>query len=214
MKREEHTGVVVENDDPEKRGRLNIECPTIVAEDFLEDVEPECFFVDSVNNAGSMFVPSIGSQVTVSIDAEPDSEIVGLNARWRCTQYPIGTVPEELTENYPYRHGWKTAEGHIFYFDDTESDLVFRYVHPAGTEIVVDNDGNIHLKAPAGKSVYVGDGADQALVRGNKLNTFLNSLKSWLDLHVHTIPTGTTSAPTVASTSVPADLLSDDHKVK
>lgn len=226
-KKEIHIGIVTDNDDPDKRGRLTVECPTIVSGDVLEWVEPIFSFVDSSKTAGSFFVPNIGSQVEVEIEAEEDSQINGLEAKWRCSLYPYGTVPEEFTENYPQRRGWKTSAGHVFYFDDTDDSITFQYTHPSGTEIKVDNDGNITLGAGSGKSVLVGSDADEFIVRGNILETFLNDLKSWADGHKHTYteplhpgPSISTSTPESAplvpdnSPSIPSDILSDDHKVK
>jgi hypothetical protein len=80
------------------------------------------------------------------------------------------------------------------------------------------------LNAGSGKSVFVGSGADEAIVRGNILDTFLTDVKSWMDGHkhlytiaLHPDPLGdvtSTTAPLTSSTSIPGNLLSDDHKVK
>jgi hypothetical protein len=141
-----HTGIITDNADPEKRGRLNIECPTIVSGDIMEWVDPKFFFIDSSKNAGAFFIPNIGSQVEVEIEDEEDSQVNGLEAKWMCAVYPIGTVPEEFETNYPERRGWKTSAGHVFYFDDTSDQLTFQYTHPSGTEIKVNNSGDILLK--------------------------------------------------------------------
>jgi len=213
-KREEHIGVITDNEDPEMRGRVCVECPTIVSGDVIEWVEPEFSFIDSAKHAGMLFIPNIGSQVVVSIEAEDDSEVMGLEARWKCAIYPIGTMPEVLKENYPERRGFVTSEGHVFYFDDTSDDLVFRYSHPSGTEIVVTHAGDIQLSPTSGQHVLVGSGADQFLVRGGPLQSFLGDLLTWAGSHIHPTPAGNSSAPTVVPPSQPADLLSTDHKVK
>lgn len=209
-----HTGVVVDNVDPEKRGRLNIECPTVVSGDIMDWVEPTFFFVDSANTAGAFFIPGVGSEVEVEIEDEEDSQTNGLEPKWRCALYPYGTVPDEFKENYPERRGWKTAAGHVFYFDDTENSMVFQYTHPSGTSVVVDNDGNIQLNAGSGKTVSIGTDADEQLVRGNILETFLTNLKNWADAHQHVETGGTTNVPSVLTPPLPFDLLSDKHKVK
>lgn len=221
-KREEHTGVIVDNDDPEKRGRVSVECPTIVAGDTLEWAEPEFAFVDSSKQAGSFFVPNIGSQVTVTIEAEDDSEVMGLDARWRCTIYPIDSIPEVFRENYPKRHGWVTAEGHILYFDDTEDQQTYYYKHPTGTEIIVDNDGSIQLKPASGQSVNIGSDSLEPLVLGDQLSSLLSSMKTTFDSHIHTAPAGggpTTGPefPALTPTSFPtvdSSILSTNHKVE
>ena len=212
-----YTGVVVDNEDPEKRGRLNIECPQVVSGDIMDWVEPTFFFVDSANNAGAFFIPGVGSEVEIEIEDEEDSQTNGLEAKWRCALYPYGTVPEEFQENYPKRSGWKTAAGHVFYFDDTENAMTFQYTHPSGTEIKVDNNGNVFINSS--ETIYVGTDADEQLVRGNKLETYistgLTSIRNIFNKHTHT-ETGTiTTSPDTGYNipAMPSDVLSD-HKVK
>lgn len=219
-KKEYHEGCIIrDNDDPQKRGRLLVECPTIVSGETMGDWMEPCFhFVDSENSCGAFFVPSIGSMVTVEIEAEEGAEVNGLMPKWRCDIYPTDTLPDEFKENYPERRGWKTRSGHVLYFDDTDDDKVFRYTHPTGTEIVVNNDGGIELSPASGQSVFVGASADEPIVRGNKLHTYFTNLLAWLSSHTHsgvTIGLGTSGTPnTGAPPSDPSDTYSDYHKVK
>jgi len=225
-KREKHWGVVTDNDDPEKRGRLVVQCDTIAEGDVLEWIQPSFHFVDSNDSeqGGCFWVPNEGTIVEVNIEAEDDSEANDLDPQWKCAVYPQGSVPEVFQDNYPNRRGWVTRKGHIFYFDDTEDSLTFHYEHPSGAKITVDNDGNIRLHTDA--SVYIGDdAASHPITRGDVLNTFLDSLKTWLDGHLHNpgtlaapsgggAVTGVTAKPTLSSTTVPSDLNSDDHYVE
>lgn len=211
---EKHTGTVVDNDDPEKNGRLTISCPTVVGNDVLEWCLPKFHFVDSANNAGAFWVPNVNSEVEVEISADEDAEVNGLEAKWICSVYPFGTVPTEFQQNYPQRRGWKTKAGHLLYFDDTDGENVFYYKHPSGTEIVVTNSGNIELKPTGTQSVLIGDGADQQIPRGNILDTFLDAFTLWAKTHVHPATGGTTSPPSTPPPDNPPNLLSDYHKVK
>jgi hypothetical protein len=251
-RKEKHWGIVIDNQDPEFRGRLIVQCDTIAEGDVLEWIEPSFHFVDSDNetSAGAFWVPNPGAIVEVEIEAEEDSEGLDLDPRWKCCLYSEGQVPEEFVDqdHYPNRRGWKTRAGHLFYFDDTEGDIayyyehpsghkmsmvdvdgdkVFTYEHPSGTKIVVPNSGDIELSPAAGKSVFVGEGADEQIVRGNKLYDFFNDgfsgLSFFIDNHVHsagsfTTPsgavTGTSGTPTGSSPTFGSDILSDDHKVK
>lgn len=215
-RKEKHWGIVIDNQDPEARGRLIVQCDTIAEGDVLEWVEPSFHFVDSDKDtsAGAFWVPNPGAIVEVEIEAEDDSEGLDLDPRWKCCLYSEGQVPEEFQDNYPNRRGWKTRAGHLFYFDDTEDSLTFYYEHPTGTTITVNNDGHIHI----------GLDATEHMVHGDILETFLNDLKSWLDGHVHIAGslldslgapvTGSTGAPASGSTTVPSDLLSEKHKVE
>lgn len=221
--KEYHIGTVRRNDDPEKRGRLIVEAPTIVSGETLPWAEPSFHFVDSSAEAGSFWVPNPGSMVEIEIEGEVDSEFSGLMPKWRCNVYPLGTVPPEFQENYPERRGWKTRAGHILYFDDTDDARTFYYEHPSGTKIKVVENGNIELSPAPGQSVLVGEGADQKIARGDILDTFLDAMKLWADSHIHVVGTimDSLSSPCTGATGVanpspgvPSNLLSDDHKVK
>jgi hypothetical protein len=208
--KEYHIGTVTDNEDPEMNGRLKIECPTIVTGDSIDWVEPVFHFVDSSQQAGAVFIPNIGSQVEVEIESEEDSEVQGLEPKWRCTIYPDGTMPEEFRVDgeYPNIRGWKTAAGHLMLFNDTEDKFEFKYVHPTGSEILVNNDGRIELKPVAGQAVFIGEDADQSMVLGDALEAILSTMTSVFDAHVHDGPIPTTTFPAITG------ILSSLHKVK
>lgn len=213
-RKEYHEGIVRDNNDPQKRGRLLVESPTIVSGETLDWAEPKFPFVDSHESAGWFFLPSVGSSVTVEIEAEDDSEANGLGPKWECDLYPEGTVPEEFQENYPERRGLKTKSGHILMFDDTEDQLTFTYRHPSGTEIFVNNDGRIELKPAAGQSVFVGEDADQFLMRGGNTMDYLRDIRSAFNLHTHVETGPVTETPSTSFADPPDSLLSEYHKVK
>jgi hypothetical protein len=229
-KKEKHWGIVIDNRDPEYRGRLVVQCDTIAEGDVLEWIEPSFHFVDSNDDvsAGSFWVPNAEAIVEVEIEAEEDSEALGLDPRWKCCLYSEGQVPEEFAErnHYPNRRGWKTRAGHVFYFDDTENEFTFYYEHPSGAKITVDHDGNIRLDTEA--SVYIGRDADHPISRGDILETLLDNIVAFQGAHIHssgsfTTPlgtgggggpvTGASGSATTSEPSVPGDLNSDDHKV-
>jgi hypothetical protein len=210
-KREEHHGVITDNNDPEKRGRVSVNCPTLVAGDIYEWVEPEFHFVDSSQQAGSFFVPNIGSQIVLSVEAEEDSQVMGLVPRWKCAIYPLDSVPEVFKQNYPNRRGWVTKEGHILYFDDTGDDLQFYYEHPSGTKITVNHDGDIILNTTGSQSVLIGGGATEAIPLGNVLKTLLDDMKTVFDTHSHAAHG---AVPVTLFPAVTNAILSDHHKVE
>lgn len=207
-----HFGVITDNNDPEKRGRVSVQCPTI-AGDVLEWVEPSFFFVDSEMTAGAFFVPNIGSLVEVEIFEGEGDGIQDLSPKWACSIYPADTIPEEFKEHYPKRFGWKTKSGHLFYFDDYEDDKVFMYQHPTGSTISVNNSGRITLQPASGQSVYVGGNATDPMVKGTELKTFLETIIGIYNGHTHASVGSPPVAP-LMPVSVPATVLSTYHKVE
>jgi len=220
-KKEYHSGIVRDTDDPERRGRLLIECPDVAYGQTMSWAEPKFHFVDSAQEAGSFWVPNVDSIVEVEIEAEEDSEVNSLEPKWRCDVYPAGTVPEVFIENYPERRGWVTAAGHVLYFDDTDGERTLYYEHPSGTKIRVVENGNIELTPAAGQSVLIGDGADQQLVKGNNLFSWIDSvLKTWANAHKHSgvMPgagvSGIVDPSSFLNGPTSTYILSDYHKVK
>jgi len=213
--REEHWGVVIDNRDPEQRGRLIIQSDEIAEGDVLEWVDPNFHFVDSDNDnsAGAFWVPNQGALVIVEINAESDAEALGLSPRWKCALYSSGQLPEEFVTNYPQRRGWKTRAGHLFFFDDTEDEKEFAYTHPTGAYIKVNNDGDIILEPASGRGVLIGEGATESMVHGDVLDTYIDNVKTWLDGLVLPVAGASAGPPEEPSPTVP-DFLSDDNKVE
>lgn len=213
--REKHWGIVTDNDDPQKRGRLTIQCDTVAEGDVLEWIEPSFHFTDSGQDikAGAFWVPNPGTIVEVEVESSDDGlQSNDLDPRWKCCLYPDNAVPDVFKENYPQRRGWVTRAGHILYFDDTRDNFSFYYEHPSGTKITVDNDGNIRLDTD--QSVYVGRDADESIPLGDTLKDLLSDMKIAFDTHTHACPAGTSDPPDPSFPTVTDAILSENHKVK
>jgi hypothetical protein len=204
-KKKYHSGIVRDNDDPLMRGRLMVECPDIAYGQTMPWAEPKMHFVDSEMRAGAFWIPNINSVVELEIEDEEDSEANDLLPKWKCDVYPEGTVPEIFQTNYPQRRGWVTAAGHIMYFDDTEGQLIFKLIHPTGTELVIDNDGNIHIGSESNT---------EPLVHGTVLNTFLTDLRTWLNLLTLPVAGAVAGPPSAPPPPIPGNLNSSKHTVE
>lgn len=212
--KEYHWGNITDVDDPERRGRVCVSCPTIAQDDVLEWVEPCFHFVDNAGNAGAFWVPSVGSMVEVEIEDNVDGGgSPDLGPKWRCAVYPEGSVPDEFSDqsSYPYRRGWKTRAGHVFYFDDTDGCETFYYKHPSGTEILVDSNGKIKLRG----EVEIGVDPTEACVLGNALQSYFNAAVTGVvaryNTHTHS-GHGVATLDTI--TPMPNSVLSSTNKVK
>lgn len=163
--RETHIATVIDNDDPEKRGRLLVASASLLGVDgggeaveYPSWVEP-VFPVLATDNDGEVvggvfFIPGIGSTIELVVaSGSAFDQIAGQSTstnpdpRWRAQLLQVGdTVPEEFASNYPRRAGWLTSSGHLLMFDDSDggdNKLVLR--HGLGSFVAIDGDGSIQL---------------------------------------------------------------------
>lgn len=137
-----YIGTVINNEDPDKIGRLKVRVPCAygnISEDDIPWAEPDLPF--SSENQSILFIPDIGSLVSVEfLDG--------------CTYTPIwcgaihrkdeNVIPDEAVTNYPNVKIIKTKAGYIK-MDDTET--VIEIKHKSGSSIIFTNDGDIILHA-------------------------------------------------------------------
>lgn len=158
-------------EDPEKRGRIRVECRAFLPEgtELDEWVEP-MFPYTGEKDSGIFFVPGKGTQVELEYqdtdlsDESPGQGFIRFpDFRWRCCLYSsTEDVPAEFRENYGKRMGWKTPEGSLFMFDDTDKSFLLK-----AAKVVVDSD-----------DIKLGVDADAELVRLPELKTYLTQLNS------------------------------------
>jgi hypothetical protein len=184
------------------------------------------FSIPPVFDWGWFYVPDIGEvvEVEVLIQDEGAEEVFGQafidtpTFRWRGKRFPAseGTTPAPLndvftSENFGKRRGFYTPKGLYMMFDDTDGREEITIGWTNGTDnssIKLDSEGKVNINAK-------GD-ADQFMVRGNELVTFLNDFVSTFNSHTHSngnmgAPTGSPLSP---ASSPPSTVLSTDAKVK
>lgn len=210
---ETHYGLVTDNNDPEKRGRVLVKSQSLTGADYqLPDwVEPAGAMYASTKNGATLFVPAIGSTVELIADVHdtdfddmPNERFLDNPAmKWRPATLTAADgpmpLPEALQTNYPERRGIVTPAGHWLIFDDTAGELIIR--SKAGSTMVFKANGDIVLKSP----VKIGEGATELLILGNAFMTLYNA-------HTHPTGVGPSGPPAVAMTT--AQLSQEGNAVK
>ena len=143
---EVHNAIVTRNTDPDEgvalRGAVFFEAQTLFDGEYPDPAFP-CFPFASDKGAGMFFVPQVGDEIEVMIQADdgtddPD-DIENSEPRWRCMIYSqAADIAEEFKVNYTKRMGWKTNSGHILLFDDTINETFMQLKTGKGHNFKMD----------------------------------------------------------------------------
>lgn len=149
-----YIGVVSDNNDPKKLGRVKVLIP------LFEDMEPDSYpwaypllstFLGNSPNAVSFNVPEIGSQVRVSFPTKdiyaPYYSGCEMNEENKCTFFD---------EDYPNCYGSKDSRGNFIKVNKKTDKTTIQ--HSSTTNVEVTQDGTVTLTNPNGSSIMFDSG--------------------------------------------------------
>ena len=136
---------VIDNQDPQKRGRLKLRIPSALADQDSDWALP-CLPYGGLDQQGMFFVPDIDAQVWVEFEEGDISRPIWVGTFWQ----QESDTPEDAAKEEPTTRMIQTSSGHILQFDDEEGEERFRLYHPADAEMIIDNQGTITLTDASG----------------------------------------------------------------
>jgi hypothetical protein len=186
---ETFSATVVDNQDPETRGRIQVTCVGLLGSDEVKYNK----WIDPRFDWGWFYVPDIGEEVEIEVVAASDKDqsygqtfVEAPNPTWRGKREYSSDTPinDEFKTNYGKRRGFATPAGHVFIFDDTE-----------GSEKISISlkDGNIRFDITP-DSIQLGEGATEPVILGALF-------KTTYDAHTHSTAMGPSGPP---ATPLPA----------
>jgi phage baseplate assembly protein gpV len=148
-----YLATVVDNNDPLRFQRVKVTIPGLL-EDSLENLPwllpMHASLFGSGNTMGIFSVPPVGAQVVVHFQG--NDILYGLILG----SLPIkGSDLSPLTENYPYRYGFKDPSGNYFYVDTTAGSTTVEFRHKSGTTINIADDGKVSVATPSSLNISV-----------------------------------------------------------
>jgi uncharacterized protein involved in type VI secretion and phage assembly len=140
-----YRATVIDNQDPQKRGRLRLRIPSVLAEQDSDWALP-CLPYGGLDQQGMFFVPDVDAQVWVEFEEGDISRPIWVGTFWQ----QQSDTPEDASKDEPTTRMIRTSSGHILQFDDEEGEEQFRLYHPADAEMIIDKDGTISLTDSSG----------------------------------------------------------------
>ena len=142
-----YRGVVVENNDPKKAGRIKVNVFGVFDNIPVDNIPWAIMadpFMGGLGDNGSSFIPEIDSHVFVFFENGDHEEPVYF-AGAPAIKDGEPDLPLESREEgeYPHNKVFKTKRGSYIEFDDTEDAVRIKIHHPSGTNREIDNDGNV-----------------------------------------------------------------------
>lgn len=149
-----YEGIVINNDDPEKRGRLQVKIPSILGEQTFEEwIYGKAIF--NGKDMGIFSIPSVGSGVWISfINGDAERPI------WEMGWFTDKEISQEFKDRYldgiTFKHEkifikGKKASIEIFENGDIEVDSKGKITVNALSSIEINALSDIDLKATAGR---------------------------------------------------------------
>ncbi|GAB4191951.1 MAG: hypothetical protein Tsb002_21250 [Wenzhouxiangellaceae bacterium] len=162
-----YRGFVVDNQDPEQRGRLRLRVPSVFSEEITGWALP-CLPFGGKAAQGLFMVPEPESQVWVEFE-----EGIVTQPIWSGVFYQQQSdVPEDAQHSEPTTRLLQTPAGHILQFDDADGAERFRLYHPAATELSIDEQGSVKLQQDNGAQLSLDASANEVVLsdsNGNRL---------------------------------------------
>ncbi len=154
-----YRGFVVDNADPEKRARLRLRVPSVLADTETGWALP-CLPFGGLADQGLFLVPEVDAQVWVEFEEGDISYPVWTGTFWQAD----GDPPSEAALDEPTTRLLKTPSGHRLQFDDESGEERFVLHHPTEAEIEIDKNGSIALTDANGAKVTLDADAGKLVI--------------------------------------------------
>lgn len=135
-----YKGLVEDNKDPKKLGRLKLKVPSVLGEAITEWALP-CLPFGGSADQGLFMIPEAKSQVWVEFAEGELSQPIWVGVFWSETKNP----PAEAQLEIPTRRILKTPAGHALSFEDKKDEEQIMLYHSKNTSLSINAKGDFVL---------------------------------------------------------------------
>lgn len=170
-----YPGVVRDNKDPQMRGRIKVELPTILGKGRIHSdfAEPHSFRITGLNH-GEFFPPYIGDVVDVWFENGDLNYPV-----YKGGSYANKELPKDFQNNYPNVKGWVFKSGQKILIDETKDKMTMQILngdtggylifddtkgkegiflsHKTGSQMQFSKEGNVTVVTPGGNTLFLNE---------------------------------------------------------
>ena len=146
-----YRGLVIDNEDPEKRARLIVSVPSVLGAEVDSHWAEPCLPFGGLKDQGLFMVPEVGAQVWVEFEEGQVSKPIWSGTTWQQSD----DVPTESANASPHMRQLKTPSGHILSFNDTQGEEEIRLFHPKQAELNINPDGVVKMTDADGAQIIM-----------------------------------------------------------
>jgi len=225
-----YRGLVVDNQDPKKLGRLRVRVPSVLGKDVVTGWATPCVPYGGAAGQGSLFVPDVDAGVWIEFE-EGDLEFpIWVGTYWSRPggeselPKPNGAdgSPEGSVQDPPTRKIIATGKGHTLQFEDGGGEVTILLVDGVNGHVIAMGSEGVAITHGGGKpavivgssGVQIGSGsAGEPLVLGKQFKQAVDIFIKSLMTHTHVGNLGAPTGPPQPSPSLDVPL-SDNHKTE
>jgi uncharacterized protein involved in type VI secretion and phage assembly len=158
--------VVVDNQDPQKRGRLKLRVPSVLADQETDWALP-CMPFGGGAAYGWFAIPEVDAQVWVEFEEGDITKPIWVGTFWQ----QADQVPEPAQLDEPTTRLFQTPAGHLLQFDDEDGKERTLLFHPKEAQLEIDEKGTIVLTDGGGSTLTMDADAGEVVVEDSNGNT-------------------------------------------
>ncbi|MDW8323755.1 MAG: phage baseplate assembly protein V [Burkholderiales bacterium] len=160
-----YRGHVVDNEDPQRLGRLRVRVPALLGDAVTAWALP-CMPCGGAAGHGWFCVPEVGAQVWVEFEGGDLNYPIWVGTFW---QQP-SDVPQEVTAQTTTRL-FRTAGGHVLMLEDAVGGERILLQHAGGASLEIDPDGTVALTDQGGARLSLDAAANRVVLEDAHGNT-------------------------------------------